>query len=509
MHRARRLTPRQPLWRNSRQGHSLRVWAPARLLALVSVLLVGWSGIVLADTLSVANNGIDTATCGSSGAPCRSISQAIAHASEGDTIEVGPGRYGDLNGNRILGEVGEEAAEGVLGCFCMIKINKRLTLVSSDGAAVTVLDVGGIDIIGVRIEADGVVFGARGQGFTIANAGSHGLVVDASTSDVTVVGNIAMHNGLDLNNGFTIQGSGHTIRENIALGNTLRAGFYILGSGHTVSDNVASGNRFGFELSFSGQFTQNAACSNGDGPGIIINNAAIIEIFRNAVIGNEGDGIQVLSQNATITENNIFGNGTLGSNCGLLNESGTVLMAPNNFWGAASGPGPDPADAVGAACGGNPAPTIVDPIATKPFNIPVQAGQCQPLDQTPPAITIAASPTTLWPPNGQLVTVTVSGTITDEPGGLGVNLGSAAYVVMDEYGQVQPRGGLAVEADGRYTFTVALEASRRGNDQDGRHYTIAVSAKDNAGNLGVASTIVTVPHDQGQGAASRGSADGG
>jgi hypothetical protein len=62
----------------------------------------------------------------------------------------------------------------------------------------------------------------------------------------------------------------------------------------------------------------------------------------------------------------------------------------------------------------------------------------------------------------------------------------------------QLRGRLTLTANGRYTFTVALEASRRGNDQDGRHYTIAVSAKDNAGNLGVASTVVTVPLDRGQ-----------
>jgi hypothetical protein len=119
-------------------------------------------------------------------------------------------------------------------------------------------------------------------------------------------------------------------------------------------------------------------------------------------------------------------------------------------------------------------------------------------DTTPPVITISANPTTLWPPNRKLVPVMVSGTITDEPGGSGVNLGSAAYVVMDEYGQIQPRGSLTLGADGRYAFTVALEASRRGNDQHGRHYTITVSAKDNAGNPGVASTIVTVPHDQGQ-----------
>jgi hypothetical protein len=88
--------------------------------------------------------------------------------------------------------------------------------------------------------------------------------------------------------------------------------------------------------------------------------------------------------------------------------------------------------------------------------------------------------------------------MTDEPGGSEVNASSAAYVVMDEYGQIQPRGSLTLGADERYTFTVALEASRKGNDHDGRHYTIAVSANDHAGNLGVASTIVTVPHDRGK-----------
>jgi uncharacterized delta-60 repeat protein len=120
-------------------------------------------------------------------------------------------------------------------------------------------------------------------------------------------------------------------------------------------------------------------------------------------------------------------------------------------------------------------------------------------DTIPPAITVSAGPATLWPPNGKLVPVTVSGTITDnEPGGSGVNASSAAYVVADEYGQVQPSGSIMLGADGRYAFTIALQASRDENDQDGRHYVIIVSAKDNAGNLGASSTIVTVPHDQGQ-----------
>jgi hypothetical protein len=120
------------------------------------------------------------------------------------------------------------------------------------------------------------------------------------------------------------------------------------------------------------------------------------------------------------------------------------------------------------------------------------------VDTIPPAITIAASPTTLWPPNGKLVSVRVSGRITDEPDGSGLNASSAAFVVLDEYGQLQPDGSLTLGADGQYAFSVALKASRRGNDRDGRRYTITVSATDQAGNLGVGSTVVTVPHNQGR-----------
>jgi hypothetical protein len=119
-------------------------------------------------------------------------------------------------------------------------------------------------------------------------------------------------------------------------------------------------------------------------------------------------------------------------------------------------------------------------------------------DMIPPAVTMAVSPTTLWPPNGKLVSVQVSGTITDEADGSGVNASSAAFVVLDEYGEIQPHGKLTLGTDGQYAFTVALKASRKGADQDGRHYTITVSATDQAGNLGEASTTVTVPHDQRQ-----------
>jgi hypothetical protein len=119
-----------------------------------------------------------------------------------------------------------------------------------------------------------------------------------------------------------------------------------------------------------------------------------------------------------------------------------------------------------------------------------------PVPTSPPVITITATPETLWPPNGKLVPVTIAGTIMDA--GSGVKPSTAAYVVTDEYRQVQPKGSVDLRADGNYSFTIQLQASRNDNDKDGRQYIITVSAQDTAGNTGSAATGVTVPHDLGQ-----------
>jgi hypothetical protein len=146
--------------------------------------------------------------------------------------------------------------------------------------------------------------------------------------------------------------------------------------------------------------------------------------------------------------------------------------------------------------------------ATNLVNSLVAIGQVQPsdaaslianilqgLDNTPPAITVTANPASLWPPNSKMVSVTISGAITDTLSG--VNPSTATFAVLDEYGTVQPSGPVSVGQNGAYSFTISLQAMRNGQDLDGRLYTITVSAKDNAGNLGSASTAVVVPHDQG------------
>ena len=81
--------------------------------------------------------------------------------------------------------------------------------------------------------------------------------------------------------------------------------------------------------------------------------------------------------------------------------------------------------------------------------------------------------------------------------GSGVDPNSASYRVQDEYGRVQPSGAITLGASGGYSFTVMLEASRRGDDRDGRHYSVSVSVKDNAGNNSSNASIVSVPHDGG------------
>jgi hypothetical protein len=115
-----------------------------------------------------------------------------------------------------------------------------------------------------------------------------------------------------------------------------------------------------------------------------------------------------------------------------------------------------------------------------------------PLCAGPPTITESVTPTTLWPPNGNMVEVTVSGTIADT----GCSVATAAYVVADEYGQAQPSGPVTVSPDGAFSLTLPLEASRLGADTDGRVYTVTVSATNSAGETASQSRTVVVPHDQ-------------
>lgn len=116
------------------------------------------------------------------------------------------------------------------------------------------------------------------------------------------------------------------------------------------------------------------------------------------------------------------------------------------------------------------------------------------IDSTVPVVTASANPSTLWPPNHKFVAVTVTGHVSDASGGVPTTV---SYHVIDSYGQVEPSGTARVNRNGNYSFVVELQASRLGQDKNGRQYTIVVKATDEADNTGSATALVVVPHDQG------------
>jgi uncharacterized lipoprotein YddW (UPF0748 family) len=117
------------------------------------------------------------------------------------------------------------------------------------------------------------------------------------------------------------------------------------------------------------------------------------------------------------------------------------------------------------------------------------------IDRVAPTGTLASDPAVLWPPNHEMVTVTLSGDLSD----VGTGLDGVAFRVIDEYGTVEPTIE-AVTGDGltalAFSRTFQLEASRRGEDRHGRSYTIEATVTDRACNQTRLRTTVVVPHDR-------------
>jgi hypothetical protein len=317
-------------------------------------------------TLYVANNGLDGSSCGAKKSPCRSISQAVnTNAADGDTIIVGPGGYGDLNRNGTLGDSpGEEAG----GFDCVLVVARAVTITSSGGAAATTID-GRNDSTScnVGIVVDGTQFGKPGKGFTVTNTSlgqGRGIVLNAN--NLAVQGNqVIATDGSGLGTGiYTVD-----FPEDILIeGNQVVGwgfGMWVQGTGKRVLKNSLTQNSIAIFASGTNLISGNLITSNyeaieaaGPGAGDLIGNA----VYANVI----GFGVDV-PFGGRIEKNNIFGN----SGCGLENGDPTFggvlgLDATNNYWGASTGPGSDPADGVCNLGGGT---SVTTPFATKPFKV--------------------------------------------------------------------------------------------------------------------------------------------
>jgi hypothetical protein len=300
---------------------------PVKAICLFAIGLFLTTMSNAATKLTVSNYGTDSLTCGSADSPCRSISQAIQNAGSGDTIIVGPGRYGSLNNDGAFTNPGDEHPSNTGG---MVDVSKAVTIVSRDGADVTLIDAGTNLLSCVTIEASGAVFGAKAKGFTLLQ-GSEGVLILAGASHVTVEGNRAVGNGsigfettsgsssnqfignvacACQNDGFSVVGFGHLLQGNVAVGNTAH-GFHDFGQDILFIQNVASGNHGEGLDTFNGGDTATA-------------------IVGSSFIGNVEYGVDVDGP-FTLTENNIYGNNTDGLFCNVL--SFMSIKAPKNFFG--------------------------------------------------------------------------------------------------------------------------------------------------------------------------------
>ena len=369
-----------------------RVVMIRRLTLVLVVLAVASVRSAEAGKVLVAANGTDGPACGvGKVAPCRTIGQAIVNARTGDIVEVGPGRYGDVDGDGAFDGPGDEPAAIDVGCDCVVHVpaGKPLVIVSRLGSGTTLIDAGGADANVVRIDAAGTTFGKLKHGFTLTRAGD-GRGLDSAANDLAIGGNLALNNashGMRISgdraaivgntasangaSGFQLDGARDgVVRGNVALFNgddgfnqvnrSLVLGNVSIGNDNDGFDqqddgvvyrtNTALGNgAFGFDLNEGDGSVMIGVLAQGNGNGINVDGSDVL-IVKSSIVGNRGVGIVIEDegQGLVVSKTNVFGNDVAGdlmlTNCGVSSLSGGPLNVATVFWGAPNGPGDDPAD---------------------------------------------------------------------------------------------------------------------------------------------------------------------
>jgi hypothetical protein len=351
------------------------------LAALGASLLIAGIATCAAATLQVTNDGADSATCGPQSKPCRSISQAIENASDGDTIEVGAGRYGAISGSVDFSGPGDEhPQQSFTPDFypgCIVCITKAVHIFSLHGAAVTIIEGLPSDQFSsnVVISHDGVVFGRESGGFTITGGNQNGLVIDqqslGSIFGIVLQHNIVVAGNVDLGDksGFVFHGlnfvdvacpvpscrataqimfSGNQAINNPGGGFSVTVGLFH-GGPITLQGNLASGGGTGFEVDTG---SQNESFEAGSAQSVqLLGNVAVHnvagfsanvpgQIVGNTAAGNSEFGFLVVPGGAPFRDNSAIGNdgpGAIiqfspdGTNPGPMPQFQT--FTGNNFYG--------------------------------------------------------------------------------------------------------------------------------------------------------------------------------
>ena len=111
-----------------------------------------------------------------------------------------------------------------------------------------------------------------------------------------------------------------------------------------------------------------------------------------------------------------------------------------------------------------------------------------------PAVSVdSVLPEVVWPPDHSMTQVVMTGMVQMPEG---CEVAEAGYAIEDEYGLLSGIGKIQVAASGSFTVILPVEAMRYGQDKDGRHYSITVYVKNEAGTGSSLTQTVVVPHDR-------------
>lgn len=136
---------------------------------------------------------------------------------------------------------------------------------------------------------------------------------------------------------------------------------------------------------------------------------------------------------------------------------------------------------------------VDDPLTTQAFNASEFEGFI--FDQEPPELDVAATPDVLWPPNHEMIEISIDVTVSDnvDPNPL-VRLESIESSEGDNaIGDGNTSDDILIDSAG----VIFLRAERSGTG-GGRVYTLTYSARDAAGNVAYDTVEVRVPKSQGQ-----------
>jgi len=326
------------------------------IAAIVSTFILSSAANAAGRSLYVATDGTDSGSCGAQTTACRSISQALENAMDGDTILVGAGRYGNISGSASYTGPGDEHPQSrdhnyfVTGCI--ICIDKAVSVYSLHGSSVTVIE--GAPLTSqeatVLIHHEGVNFGAAGRGFTVTGGSAYGVLFDQEDqppsygihlkSNVSVAGNVDLGDA----DGFAFMGNPYidsicpvddcvptatiTYAQNDSVDNA-HAAFditqnFLLGTASViVQNNYARRAGIGFEVPAGGQAVAGTYPVTSDKISLTGNVAEHNELgfhamapgkmLSNTAAGNSQAGFHVIVGYTTAFQNNTaVGNGGPG-----------------------------------------------------------------------------------------------------------------------------------------------------------------------------------------------------